>query len=200
MERPETIRAFVAVELTSQLKTSLQDVQTRLRRQLPPQSVRWATPDQLHLTLRFLGNVEASQIAPLTQALDQARQGIPPISLRLAGCGCFPDERRPRVLWIGLQGAPPALQQLGQLQQCVDQASAQYGDHQEDKAFHPHLTIGRVSKEARLHDFGKVLADLGEAYLGDWTIAEYILVRSTLTPSGAEYSTMASFPLTDSKS
>ena len=99
----QTLRTFIAIELDQQLKASLADIQARLRSAVPPRAVRWVQPEGIHLTLKFLGDTPLDKVEPVKAALAQAAREIPAFAVTVGGVGCFPDARRPRVSWVGVQ-------------------------------------------------------------------------------------------------
>ena len=186
----EKIRAFVALAPEPGLIAKLQNVQRQLQTRLPVGIVRWTMPEQLHLTLKFLGGVSVERLAGLAAALDRAGAGIAPFQLALEGVGCFPHAKNPRVVWIGIQGE---LHSLRKLQTQIEHETQPCGDHTEERPFRPHLTIGRVKA------FGKEVGKMGEVVerafipkLGDWTVRQIHLVQSELRPEGVRYTTRAS--------
>lgn len=186
----EHLRMFVALRTSGQLLDALADTQRQLQARLPTGSVRWTRREQLHLTLRFLGDVPAGQVEALAAAVREAGTGVPPLRLGLAGAGCFPNARNPRVLWIGVNGDLP---QLLALQQNVEIATTGFGDHREEREFHPHLTFGRVA--ARDYQAARAVGDAMGGFklglLGEWTADQLYLVQSQLAPSGPTYTDVA---------
>jgi 2'-5' RNA ligase len=195
----ETIRTFIALELGPALVDAVRGLQDRLRRLLPSDPVRWSRPDQLHLTLKFLGQVAETQLEDVRVALARACQGVGPFELRLEGVGCFPDARRPRIVWVGLGGD---VETLKTLQQQILQHTVDLGDHKEERPFHPHLTIGRIrlerAREARA--LTEKLPGLEGGSLGPWPVERVVLMRSHLAPQGASYAELAGLPLGGSHS
>ncbi len=190
----ERVRTFVAVCLPPPLLESLTLLQRRLESRPEASPVRWATPPQLHLTLKFLGNVPRADLDRLGENLTAAVAGLGPFDLRLAGLGCFPHARNPRVVWVGVTGALP---QLEDLHRRLENALRGCGDHPEEaRPFQPHLTIGRVNArgdEARR--LGDLLARERVPELGLWPVREVVLFRSDLGPQGARHTVLASVPL-----
>jgi 2'-5' RNA ligase len=158
--------------------------------------VRWARPEQLHLTLRFLGNVPRNELTRLGEALSSACAELRAFELGLAELGCFPHSRSPRVVWIGVTGA---VTQLDGLERRVEEALRGFGDPAEEaRAFHPHLTIGRVKARG---DEGRRLGDLlareRVPELGAWPVRQVDLVQSELSPQSARHTVLHSVRLND---
>lgn len=190
----ETYRTFVALPLSSTLKQELQALQTTLMRQCPPQSVRWVAPEGMHLTLFFLGEVETRRLPEIKNALEQvARAGLG-CTCRVGGLGAFPNLRRPRVVWVGLEEATGTLRAL---QEAVNAALEGLGFTPEEREFKPHLTLGRVTKQAtpaELEALGKVVARTATPTWQE-RITELVFYRSELKPNGAVYTPLARWTL-----
>jgi len=185
----DTVRAFIAIELDKRLCNKLDDLQDRLRADVPPGLVRWVHPEGMHLTLKFLGDIPAAQVPKIAQAVQQASQEHPPFECEVSGLGCFPDTTRPRVVWVGIQ-EPSGV--LTALQRDVDRAVSALGFEPEQRRFHPHLTLGRVKSHDR-----EAIAALGEyvsraqVKVGSIQANAVHLMRSDLLPGGAVYTALS---------
>jgi 2'-5' RNA ligase len=189
------IRSFVAVELGDQVKQRLAEIQRQLKATAPSGSVRWVQPDSIHLTLKFLGDVPEERIGALVAALERTCAPVAPLAFVVAGAGCFPDARRPNVVWIGVEDASG---QLRALQQAVEQALNPLGYPPEGRPFKPHLTLGRANRSAPVADLrkvGELVSRLEVGRLGQVEVAEIVLMRSDLSPAGARYTPLAHIPL-----
>jgi 2'-5' RNA ligase len=185
-----TLRTFIAFELDDELCANLGRLQERLRAQLSPQSVRWVRPEGIHLTLKFLGDTTMDQVEQVQAALVRAAAGVDPFCFVVGGLGCFPNTRRPRVVWVGVDEATGA---LAQLHQAVEREVAPLGFPTERRAFHPHLTLGRVHRRAsksEVREVGEVVAASDLGVLDDMMVAAVTYIQSDLTPRGAVYSTL----------
>ncbi len=184
----EKIRTFIAIPLPQSVKVALIDLGKQLSPQFPNGAVRWVQPDKMHLTVRFLGDTAVSQIPNIITQLDQIKSK--PIRLQLSHLGCFPDEKRPRVLWVGLIGE---MIQLGQLKQAVDQRLVPLGWPLETKKFSPHLTLGRVKDSRKIANvrWG------GEVEQVHFRVTAVHLIQSTLQSSGPIYTTLHSVKMGD---
>lgn len=204
------IRTFIAVELGADLRASLVKVQdalrARLRKSAPDLRVQWVRPDSLHLTLKFLGDVEDTRLEAIRRALSDAVGSMPGFSVSAGGLGGFPDLRAPRVLWIGTapmandhDPASPRAEPnpLVELAVAVDRAMADLDFPAETKPFHPHLTVARVKDRAR--EVGRVLAATAypeqASQLGRLTVNVVSVMKSDLKPTGAVYTCLDSIPL-----
>ena len=133
------MRSFVAIELPNAIKTSLEALGARLRG--PGPRVTWVRPENMHLTLRFLGDVEETTLATLGEALAEAYSHITPFTLTVREVGAFPNTKSPNVLWAGLE---PLEGPLAAVQACAERAACNIGLPSETKPFCPHLTLGRI--------------------------------------------------------
>jgi len=188
-------RLFVALELPEAVRAELERAQQRLRREVSGGLIRWARPDQLHLTLRFLGGVQAGRVPALVQALHQACRPFPALSMRAAGIGFFPNARRPRVIWAGVADMR---EQLAPLAAAVTQATLAFSSEPPEARFAGHITLGRVKELSSVETARLAQAaerEAGRLY-GDWVAREIALVRSRLAATGSIYSRLADMPLT----
>lgn len=154
--------------------------------------VRWVPPENLHVTLAFLGEVDEQRIGRIGEALLRVGREHAPLTLKLGGFGAFPDLRRPRVFWVGAEGGP-ALQAV---QRGVEEALLPLGFPRDGRAFHPHVTVGRARKHAGPGDFGG-LAALSETVTYERRVGIYAvdLMRSQGGPDGVRYHVLAECPL-----
>lgn len=183
----ETLRLFVATTLPASILENLAAIQQRLRADIPHGVVRWVDPRGIHLTLKFLGDVPASQQPELERALNDAVGDREPFELVLSELGCFPNVRRPRVVWVGLAGA---LQELRGLRDDVERTIAPLGYPTEDRPFSPHLTLGRVRREASASQASLIGAQVMRSQHTDlraWRVSSLSLMQSELSPAGATY-------------
>ena len=195
MAQPETLRAFIAVPLPPAITQQLADVQRRLRRGCPEQAMSWVKPENVHLTLFFLGDILPERQAPVETALSVVARHARPLTFSVQGAGAFPNLNRPRVIWVGLQ-EPTG--QLALLHRAVSEAMANAGFQPEDRRFSPHLTLGRIRQRASREDaqtVGEAVRRAEVGHLGDATVEEMILFRSVLKSLGAEYTPLARFAI-----
>ncbi len=185
------IRSFIAILLTDAVREAVAAATERLRPLCG--AVAWVPPQNLHVTLQFLGGQSEERLAAAEAGLDDAAARSAPIDVTVHGIGAFPGLERPRILWIGMaQGAL----EVRALQARVADALAAQGFPREDRPWHPHLTIGRVFDERRWRrDAGpplrSALAQLATTTFGTLPIAEVALMRSDLSPAGARYTRVA---------
>jgi RNA 2',3'-cyclic 3'-phosphodiesterase len=185
------IRTFIAVELDPTLKQAIAGVQDTLKRELhrltPGVRMQWVRTDSIHLTLKFLGDIEKSQVGDILQALENAGHDHAPFSVDVQGFGVFPDLRGPRVLWVGFSGHTDRLINLAG---SVDAELASLAFDVDPKPYTPHLTLARVKDQSRA--IGKALADSGvmrdATQRGTLSIQAVALMKSEHAPSGSIYS------------
>ncbi|HXV81691.1 MAG TPA: RNA 2',3'-cyclic phosphodiesterase [Candidatus Binatia bacterium] len=175
------IRAFIAVKLDSQTVLRISEVVAELKPRID--SIRWVRPANFHFTLKFLGDIEESKIEPIAQGLELELHPFPRFSINAKGLGVFPDPKRPRVLWVGLQG-----KELAALASKVESVLESLGFAREKRAFQPHLTIGRWRQFDRSSgSFGDELERWRGHEFGVSTVAEVIFFQSELKPEGATH-------------
>lgn len=196
----DTVRVFIALDIPSGDQESLTDAIGRLQSVIP-KGVKWVDPGGIHLTLKFLGNVPLPMVEKLLTAMQQASDQFKTesagkqLQLRLSGLGAFPNRQQARVLWAGTEGD---LDSLAALQKLVDQAVATLGYSLEKRPFRPHLTIGRV-RDSIPHQLrqtiGQAVAAAELPPTDFWKVDTLHLIRSSLTPSGAIYTSIGSVAL-----
>jgi RNA 2',3'-cyclic 3'-phosphodiesterase len=187
----DTIRAFVAVELPERVLASLARIQGDLRGHLGQASsaVRWTRPEGLHITLQFLGDIPAAMVDAIGEALGSAVADEHVTRLAIGGLGVFPNEKRPRILWVGLEGDVAGLNGIAN---AVARALKPLG-YSPDKAFKPHITLGRVRENARPDEVRAIAQALAQVkdrmgqHREEFTAAAVSLMKSKLGPGGSVY-------------
>jgi RNA 2',3'-cyclic 3'-phosphodiesterase len=188
------MRLFVAVETPEAIRRALDAWIGPLRAAFP--RAHWVPAKNLHVTLKFIGDASAESLDALRAAL-RAMPRSSPIEIKFRGAGFFPNDRRPRVLWAGIEAGP----ELAQLAQAVDQALEPAGVARETREFRPHLTVARFPEKydaAGLARLRETLAADSAPDFGAALVAEFQLYRSVLQPTGAEYTRLDSFDFTRS--
>ena len=153
--------------------------------------IRWVPAENLHLTLKFLGEITVSDLKPLSELLQRDISGFGSLGLRLEGLGRFPEKGRMRVVWVGCQGD---LSRLTSLAQRVERAALQIDVPRDSRPFSPHLTIGRVRSAHNQDALLQVINERGAVY-GSLEVDTICLYQSTLTPAGPRYDILKKFPL-----
>jgi RNA 2',3'-cyclic 3'-phosphodiesterase len=180
------MRLFVAFDLTDSIREAVAQFLGRLRRACP--QARWMRPENMHITVKFIGWVPDEQLAEFRAALEQVHSPQP-ARLEFRGTGFFPTEKRPRVLWIGVQHSPNVAEIAAEL----DRRFLSLGVEAEKRDFHPHLTLARFATPAGLDPLRAAIRDAGEVNFGFLCANLLHLYQSQLRPGGAEYTRLASF-------
>lgn len=185
------LRTFIAVEIPLHVQKTIQAETEPLRKAIGTSLVRWVSAHNLHLTLKFLGDVSPASVEQLTQILRAEADTCPAFDMQISGLGSFPSLRRPRVLFIGIQA--PA--ELDALYRGIEYACARLGYESEGRDFAPHLTLGRVKQDASALDQQRIRRALEETKidsLGTARVNSIHLYKSDLKPTGAVYTQICS--------
>ena len=187
-------RLFVALEPPEPVRRRLAALADELRRGAgrAADDVRWVRPENVHLTLQFLGAVPEERVAAVEAALREAAADGRPLSLSLRGAGGFPNARRPRVLWAGLEGDVAS---LAALVTALGARLAKLGFPPEERPFSPHLTLGRARDGRGAPGLAGALAHAAQAEATPWRAAELVLFESHLSPKGPRYEAIARVPM-----
>ncbi len=185
-----TIRTFVAIELSDPARTALTELQHHLRAGTPAHNVRWTATENIHLTLHFLGDTDLNKISKIEEILQLTAAAYSPFSLALAGLGCFPNTRRPRIVWVGVTGDTNSLAALHH--DLGERLKGKIGFKPEARPYAPHLTIGRVKKgipPGHLSQIGENIEreQTGVGPLAALQVAEISLIKSELMSTGPVY-------------
>ena len=188
-----TIRTFIAIDLPESIQHELDRVINQLK---GPNTfaIRWVIASNIHVTLKFLGDISSSSLETLAQALKAEASRFQPFEVSVAGLGAFPNNRRPRVIWVGLH-APPSLETL---QHGIEAATRKLGYSPEERPFTPHLTLGRVSHNAsleKIHQISLAISNVEIGELGKFTVNSVRIYRSDLKPSGSVYTPLVTTQL-----
>lgn len=188
------IRSFIAIALPGELKLALSGLQRRFKSAGSP-PVKWVEPGNIHLTLKFLGDVDVADIAKITAALEAAVRGVARFNIEAGGLGVFPSMNRIQVIWVGLSGD---LEKLGQLQKSIEENLKPLGFPAENRPFSPHLTLARVRDYTRPEErqtLGKLFSATGFETKYKIEVAAVNLMKSQLTPHGPIYTKLAAIAL-----
>jgi len=180
-----SIRCFVAIECGgNELAAKFTDVRTML--ETTRADVKFVEPENVHLTLKFLGEIMPSLVEQVSQVVKDT--GFQPFSARLEGVGVFPNLRRPRVVWAGISDG---VSQLVEVWKDVDTKLSRLGFEREKRGFSPHITIGRVRSGRNRDRLIEELSTLSDYVFGDLHVDRVALKKSVLTPRGPIYTTLA---------
>jgi len=182
----EVIRAFIAVNLSPDILDRIEQVALDLKTRMDSVPIRWVPIENIHLTLKFLGNVSTANLEILKDILGKVVSSHHECDISVGGIGVFPKPNNPRVVWVGMEIS----QELISLQRNIEIETARLGYSREHRPFSPHLTFGRVSRNASTQDvqiIAKILENYKVGFLGATRVRTVYLFRSDLKPEGAEY-------------
>lgn len=180
-------RTFCAIELPDQVRERLRDHVRRLREAVPDVNASWSRPENVHLTLKFFGNVRKEKLPRISEAAERLVKDVSSFQIRIGGLGVFPKPSRAQVLWIGIEDPSG---QLATLQRRFEEECAREGFAKEDRAYRPHLTIARIRRPEGARE-------LAETHLQtkfepiELTVREIVLFRSELSPKGSRYTALS---------
>ncbi|MGD0709172.1 MAG: RNA 2',3'-cyclic phosphodiesterase [Anaerolineaceae bacterium] len=181
----DSIRTFIALELPAFVHEELSSIILHLKQEVPS-GIRWVPANNIHITLKFLGDVSKNNLAAIDQAVESIAKGHSAFDIHLGNLGAFPNLRRPRVIWIGIQ-APDTLVKMVQE---IDQALVRLGYPSEGRPFSPHLTLGRVAQDTQPQELESIARSLStqKVAVDSPVLMEQVTVfKSELRPSGAMY-------------
>ena len=181
------MRLFVAIEIPGDIRSALAVFVKELRRTAP--QAKWVRAENLHVTLKFLGETEAAKLGAIQGALDPIRS-VQPVTLELHRLGFFPNERRPRVFWAGMEASA----NLKALAEDIDRGMHPLGFPLEERPFTPHLTLARFNPPGLPPNLASAVTQNSSRSFGSFTAREFHLIESKLKSTGAEYTTVQSFP------
>lgn len=184
------VRAFVAIELPLSVREALMVCIDQLRK--TGAHVSWTPPDNLHITLAFLGDIGADAVARVAGLQDELSANEEPFELECAGLGTFGSARSPRIIWAGVCDS---MERLGPLQKRLAERLKEAGFHLEDRPFHAHVTLGRVRSQRGARDLTSALASDKKAQFGRFRVGRLLLMRSHLEPHGARYTLLHASPM-----
>jgi len=181
-----TLRTFICIELSTEMRRKLGAMIAQLSRATPERAVRWDKAEKIHLTLKFLGDTRQEDVPRIEEALANATRDIKKFSFTPDGLGCFPNLKQPRVVWVGVKDSSALIA----MQNRIETHIVPLGFPKEDRAFSPHITLGRVRREASRAE----AASVGEAVraranqtFGTESVSRVILMKSDLQRDGSIY-------------
>ena len=186
-----TWRVFCAIEIPNEVQQQIVTHAEELREALPDIQASWTKPDNIHLTLKFFGNIAQPQVLEVSAAASRTVEGFGPFQVRIEGAGAFPERGPARVLWIGINDS---MGQLVELQRKLDDECQREGFEREARTFNPHLTVARL----RSPRGARALADKHKQIRfepADIEVNRLVVFRSQLSPKGSRYSIISEHPL-----
>lgn len=178
----DAVRLFVGCELEEALRARLAEVGRRAG--LSADGLRWTAPEAMHVTLKFLGEVEEALVGEVTSVLEEPLGDVPAFAVLFQGLGRFPPRGAPRVLWAGISEGAAELISLSRI---VESAMEAVGFEREKRVFLPHVTLARVKRDARPRGVGELVREGKATTFGSQEIRYVSLIRSVLGPDGAVY-------------
>lgn len=187
------MRCFIAIDVPENIKDAIVGVIEKCG--LNSKGVRWIHAENIHLTLKFLGDVKEDLIPDIQRRLAEICKRYAVFNINIRGAGAFPNFKYPNVLWMGIDES----EELKRLYEDIEESMFELGFEKEDRKFSPHLTIGRVKDRKGIEPVVKELYTFKDTFFGSIKVNEVLLMRSVLKPTGAEYSKIAGFKLKDKK-
>jgi len=191
MAHPEQWRVFCAIDLPREVRERMLAQSISLRKALPEAHASWSKPDNIHLTLKFLGDIPQSRVGSLSTAAALASRGLESFPINVQGSGVFPTRGQPRVLWIGIEDMEG---KLGALCRRLEEESAKAGFSKEARDFHPHLTLARLRKPEGARALAAAHKQMHFEPI-EFSVSELLVIRSELSSGGSKYTTISRHPL-----
>jgi 2'-5' RNA ligase len=191
------VRLFIAIDLSPTLRERISNEISRLTRLLGSEDVRWVKASNIHLTLKFLGETQENMVDRIKDKLEIIASQFPSFEFQIGEFGCFPNLRKPRVIWIGVQEQRGVLKKM---YQAIETDLETLGFKKEGRPFSAHLTLGRLRKNitsSNLRGLSERLEGVQIENLATEMVQEICLIRSILHPSGAEYTHLGVYRLQD---
>ena len=183
------MRSFIAIKLPERVKSAISELQQEFKK--CKADIRWVKPENIHLTLKFLGDTDEKSLDSIVEELKAACSGYGRFDLETRSVGVFPDIRAPRVLWVGISDNDS----LTGLQKSIEDGLAKLGFSPEKRRFRPHLTLGRFRSFSGKEGLYDKVEEHKDISLGSIDVKSIFLIKSELTPSGAEYTKIAGIDL-----
>jgi RNA 2',3'-cyclic 3'-phosphodiesterase len=181
------VRTFIAVDFPPYMLKKIEEITAFFRTLTPEKDLKWVETNNLHLTIKFLGEIEEHKLAQVKHTLSQALKDQISFDIEINGLGIYPNRNNPRVIWLGIMGANP----LTEIHKVLNRELTALEFTPEQRAFSPHLTIARIRRHTdhkQARQIGEILSEYKVESLGGITIEQVHLYQSVLTPSGPIYS------------
>lgn len=192
------IRAFAAIELPSLIQDAIVWQTTNLRKLYPNPVIRWVKPGNIHLTLKFLGDLTKTDLELLARSIAYEALQLETFSISFSNLGVFPNTRKPRVIWIGVN--TPAI--LGEFQSRIEILSSRLGVQIGKRPFSPHITLGRIGNSNFIQNYENMIVELGSTIVSNIDtvdISAIEIFKSDLKPDGPIYTTIYNIPFGNTK-
>jgi 2'-5' RNA ligase len=191
------MRSFIAIELPEEIKGYLSRIQGQLKKSAA--DVKWVLPGNIHLTLKFLGEISPDEAKDITRVLEEISRNKNPFTVRLSSPGAFPGINSPRVIWVGVEKGDSEVRELAKN---IEEELNKIGIPEEEREFSSHITLGRTKSGLNRAVLIKLLADLQnqpQAGNPEFKVNHITLFKSTLTPKGPIYEVVKKCDLTEQK-
>jgi 2'-5' RNA ligase len=182
-------RVFIAIPISNIIKEKIEDIQERLKR--IGAEVKWVVPQDIHITIKFLGNINVSELENIYIVVTNICNKFSPFQISISSISAFPDKKRPKVIWIGVKEGKDILCKINKE---VEDSLIKIGFKKEDKEFNPHITIGRVKGLYRLSQLADTLKNMDIGDIGEIHVRNIQVIKSQLTPSGPIYTILKEIP------
>lgn len=186
-----TVRTFIAINLAGSLHKTLSEVIEKFS--ASKASVKWVEPENAHVTLKFLGNVDEERLPDIYNACELAAAGFKPVNLEVRAVGCFPNLSRPRIVWLGIQ---KGADEIKWLQKKIESELERIGFPKEDREFKTHLTIGRVKGKQGISRLCRLIEQEENVFIGSMRAEKISVMKSHTLPKGPVYTELKAIPLT----
>ncbi|MFH1905463.1 MAG: RNA 2',3'-cyclic phosphodiesterase [bacterium] len=186
----KTIRSFIAVNISAKIRNKLEKIQDDLKESSAV--LQLVRPENIHITLRFLGNVPVESIKDIQNAIEESISGFKIFSVSFETIGVFPNPEYPRIIWVGIE---KGREELSLLNTKIENSLSMFSLHQENRKFQPHLTIARVRSGKNRNELVNTLEELKNIKLGEMFAKKICLMESMLKPQDAQYNTLKTFLL-----
>ena len=188
------LRMFIAVDFSPEIIAKIARISEYLQTQTPSKALKWVAPENLHLTLKFMGDVREDHLDAIEQGIKEAMKGQPSFKISIEGMGMYPNASQPRVLWLGIKDTG----NLSQIHHKLALALQEFYPEPEKRPFSPHLTIARIRQNGdreTIRQTGKTLSQFKADSLGTLNVRSIQLYKSDLTPQGPIYTPLLTVPL-----
>lgn len=188
------MRTFIAFNFSPEINEKIAEIIKYLKTQTPDNALKWVAPQNLHMTIKFLGEVPEENIQKVKDIISASLKGISAFEIAVEGMGMYPNTHQPRVIWLGIKGSEP----LRNIHKTLDSALQTAAIPPDKRGLSPHLTIARIRRNTdklTVQGIGKTLSQFKIDFLGKCTINEIVLYQSVLTPKGPIYTSLLSNPL-----
>lgn len=181
----ETIRSFIAIELNQEIQQELGNLQAQLRKS--DADIKWVKPENIHLTLRFLGNIDSSQIVDIKKVLNNLSTQTQSFQMNLSKIGAFPNLNYPKVIWVGVEEGK---NQLIEINENLESRLEKNGFSRENRSFHPHITLGRVKSQKNRDRLKFQIQSINFLSKNKMIAQKITFFKSILAPEGSIYASL----------